>query len=94
MNTQYTAIAILLTAMVLSGCIDDDKGRYISEVNPNAYIELQSGGQYLVNQDNAFSGTYTTDHNTITLVYAFGSFILERDGGVLTDEDGERWIRA
>ena len=95
MNKQIIAIVLLLTVLSM-GCVNpmtSVEGRYVSEVNPDAYLELKDGGQFVVNQDRAFSGDYTVDGNTITLIYMFGSFVVTLDGDIITDEDGERWVK-
>jgi len=95
MNKHIIAIVLLLTALS-QGCIDQTtsvEGRYVSEVNPDAYLELRSDGQFVVNQDRSFSGEYTVGGDTVKLIYTFGSFVLVVDGNMLIDEDGERWIR-
>jgi len=96
MNKKYiTTIAILLTILSL-GCVSPMagvEGRYVSEVNPDAYLELRSDGQFVVNQDMSFSGEYTVNGDTVKLIYTFGSFVLVVDGNMLIDEDGERWIK-
>ena len=90
-------ILIVLSLAVLSlGCVSpmaSVDGRYISEVNPDAYLELRDDGQFVVNQDRAFSGEYTVNGDIVKLIYSFGSFELVRDGNILIDGDGERWIK-
>lgn len=96
MNKHIILIVLSLTVLSL-GCVSpmaSVEGRYVSEVNPGAYLELKDGGQFVVNQDRSFSGEYTVNGDTIKLIYVFGSFELVCDGDVLTDSDGERWIRA
>jgi len=96
MNKHIIAIVLLLTALS-QGCIDQTtsvEGRYVSEVNPDAYLELRSDGQFVVNQDRAFSGEYTVNGDIVKLIYGFGSFELVRDGNILIDGDGERWIKG
>ena len=96
MNKKIIMIVLLLTVISM-GCVSpmaSVEGRYVSEVNPDAYLELRDDGQFVVNQDMAFSGDYTVDGNTITLIYMFGSFVVTLDNNVITDEEGERWIRG
>ena len=95
MNKRIILIVLLLTVISL-GCVSpmvSVEGRYISEVNPGAYLELKDGGQFVVNQERAFSGEYTVNGDTVKLIYGFGSFELVRDGNILIDGDGERWIK-
>ena len=97
MNKRIILIVLSLTVISL-GCVSVDQlasveGRYISEVNPDAYIELRDDGQFVVNQDRAFSGEYTVNGDIVKLIYSFGSFELMRDGNILIDGDGERWIK-
>lgn len=72
---------------------DDDTiyGKYYSEYG---YLELMQDGRYAVVQDNAFEGTYTYDETTVTLVYTFGKFELQRDGNTLIDHEGDQWIKT
>lgn len=98
MNKQIMLIVLLLTVLSL-GCVSVDQmarveGRYVSEVNPDAYLELRDGGQFVVNQEMAFSGEYTVNGDIVKLIYSFGSFELVRDGNILIDGDGERWIKG
>ena len=96
MNKQIILIVLLLTVLNL-GCVSpmaSVEGRYVSEVNPDAYLELRDGGQFVVNHDRAFSGEYTVNGDIVKLIYGFGSFELVRDGNILIDGDGERWIKA
>ena len=96
MNNYIIMIVLLL--MVLSmGCVSpmiSVEGRYVSEVNPDAYLELKDSGQFVVNQERAFSGEYTVNGDIVKLIYGFGSFELVRDGNILIDGDGERWIKG
>ncbi|MCK5216642.1 MAG: hypothetical protein KAJ93_02575 [Methanosarcinales archaeon] len=95
MNKQIILIVLSLTVLSL-GCVSpmvSVEGRYISEVNPDTYLELCEDGLYVVNQNNAFGGQYTVNDNTVTLIHTFGSFELVRDGNILIDGDGERWIK-
>ena len=94
---KYIILIVLSLAVISLGCVSpmaSVEGRYVSEVNPDAYLELRDDGQFVVNQDMAFSGDYTVDGNTITLIYMFGSFVVTLDNNVITDEEGERWIRG
>ena len=96
MNKQIILIVLSLTVLNL-GCVGpmaSIEGRYVSEVNPDAYLELRDDGQFIVNQDRAFSGEYIVNGDIVKLIYGFGSFELVRDGDILTDGDGERWIRG
>jgi len=94
--THTIAIALLLMVLALSGCTAPTptiEGKYYSEVDPSAYLELRTGGSYVVNQEQSFSGEYTVDDDTIKLIYTFGSFVLIIDGDILIDADGDRWIK-
>ena len=93
MNKYY--ILLLLITILLSGCLDTNtiEGKYYSEEDPSAYIELKADGKYVVSQDKPFAGEYYVDENNITLVHLFGSFELTKNGNTITDPDGIKWVK-
>ena len=89
-------LIILLLIVLISGCTEKNSitGRYQSTEDPGAYLELKDDGRYIVTQEQAFSGDYTVNDDSIILIYTFGSFKLTQDGSTLTDEDGEEWVKS
>ena len=70
-------------------------GKYISEDNPDDYMELKSNGTFYSEEEGiGFSGSYDVNGNELTLSLAIGFATKVRiEGDVIIDEDRERWVR-
>ena len=86
---------LILISILFSGCLDTNsiEGKYYSDEDPGAYLELKADGKYVVSQDKPFAGEYYVDGNNITLVHLFGCFELTRDENIITDPDGIKWVK-
>ena len=93
--TKITLLMLVLLIVGVCGCTEPTgtPGRYQSMESPGDYLELRADGTYVVSQDDAFSGDYTTDQGIVKLIHVFGSFDLKQDGNTLTDSDGDCWVK-
>lgn len=73
----------------------DIAGKYIHEANGSHYLELKPDGScFLFEGSSSISGTYEIDGSLITITNA-GSYTKGMiQDGVITDAEGDRWIRA
>ena len=85
--------------LLASGCVSVSvfDGTYRSELHPDNSIQFIADGQsYLLNNSGHLSsGTYRLgENNTVILIGSLGQAqVVSRNGNVLTDKDGERWIK-
>lgn len=91
MIVQYKLIiAFVVVVLVFMVVIPDDQ-MYEHE---NSTLIFQSNGNYRVEQDDAFGGTYHRYGNTIELYIPFGTLKMVDYGDYLTDEDGDEWVKV
>ena len=91
------AILLLVALALLAACSGNKvAGKYISEDNPDDYLELRSDGNFYSQEEGiGISGSYDVDGNEITLSLAIGLSTKARiEGDVIIDEDGERWVKG
>jgi hypothetical protein len=73
----------------------DIPGRYIHKKTRSHYIELKADGNYfLFEGPTVVSGTYEVEGSDITIFGADSSSRGTIKDGVITDSEGEKWVRA
>jgi len=73
----------------------DTFGKYVHEKTRSDYLELKPDGNYFLFEDSeGVTGKYEVDGTELTIFTADSTSQAEIQGGVITDADGERWIRA
>lgn len=60
----------------------------------NSTLILKQNGNYYVEQERSFGGTYHRTNNRVMLNIPFGVFILVECPGGLCDEEGDVWLRV
>jgi hypothetical protein len=74
-------------------------GKYVSEENPNDYLELRRDGSlFLQEKGVTLEGKYRVDGDEITLSMSFLGFSVPTKGrvvgNVIIDKDGEKWVKG
>jgi hypothetical protein len=86
---------IMAFVLLASGCIENDiTGKYVNNKNQSA--TLNADHTYLYDNGKVLqSGTWAEMKDKQYLITSgFGtSMVVTIDGNVLTDKDGERWIK-
>ena len=73
----------------------DIRGKYVHKKNRSHFLELKPDGNYLLFQGSAsVTGRYEVNGDEITISIADSSSRAKIQNGVITDADGDRWIRA
>ena len=99
MEYKIVLILLVLGAAIFSGCVGNTvTGKYVYEKDNRSYYVFYPNGEF-----NAFgsdggsaSGTYRIENNEFILTYRpFGNVIkLKKEGDVLVDKDGDRYIKT
>ena len=68
---------------------------YLEGTNDTVYTVLENTGTYYQVQEGkcCVDGTYLKNGDEIQFHHLFGVFVMTKDGNVLIDEDGDRWIK-
>ena len=73
----------------------DILGKYVHKKNRSHFLELKPDGNYLLFQGSAsVTGRYEVNGDEITISIADSTSRAKIQNGVITDADGDRWIRA
>jgi hypothetical protein len=73
----------------------DIPGRYIYEKARSQYLELKPDGTYsLFEGSSNVRGTYKVNGVEITLLTVGSTSVARIEGNVVTDEEGDKWVRA
>jgi hypothetical protein len=74
--------------------VADISGKYIRKKSRSHYIELKPDGRYfLFDGSTGVSGIYEVDGSDITLAGGESTSRGKIQDGVITDDEGEKWIR-
>ena len=74
---------------------EDIAGRYIRKKSRSHYIELKADGTYFLFEGAAvLSGTYEVEGTEIIIGSAGSSSRGRIQDGVITDSEGDKWVRA
>jgi hypothetical protein len=81
--------------MIRNTMDSDIPGKYIHEKNPSQYVELKPGGNcFLFVGSAGVTGTYEVHEGELTLHTSGSTSKATIQDGVITDEEGDRWILA
>jgi hypothetical protein len=73
----------------------DILGKYVHRKNRSHFLELKPDGNYLLFQGSAsVTGRYEVNGDEITISIADSTSRAKIQNGVITDADGDRWIRT
>jgi hypothetical protein len=73
----------------------DILGKYVHRKNRSHFLELKPDGNYLLFQGpSSVTGRYEVNGDEITLSIDDSTSRAKIQNGVITDADGDRWIRA
>lgn len=97
---RILALAVLSVALLLAvlGC-SGNAGKYVSEENPNDYLELRRDGSFFLQEEGVtLEGKYRVDGDEITLSMSFLGLSVPTKGrivgNVIIDKDGEKWVKG
>jgi hypothetical protein len=72
----------------------DILGKYIHKKVRSHYIELKSDGTYLLYEGSILTGTFEVHGSDITIVGGESTSVGTIKNGVITDSEGDQWVRA
>ena len=73
----------------------DIPGKYIHEKSPSHYLELKPDGSYFLFEGSAgVTGTYEVNGTEITILVGEASSRAKIQHDVITDSEGDQWIRT
>jgi hypothetical protein len=95
LNHKIKVILAIALSTLIAGCGKKvNEGVYVNSRNPDSYLELTSGGDYIMKKPAMKTdGTYESKGDSITLISRAGELnSCQRKGDTLADENGEYWV--
>ena len=94
MKHHLSIAGLVVVLLLFVGCSKSPVGTYVSQKNPDYYLELRKDGTFFLKEKMTVAGKYRVDGQTITLETSIG-FASQGtiDGDTMTDKDGDKWTR-
>ena len=91
---RFFRSAVFSLSLILAGCSSGVTGKWVSPQDPKDYYEFKSNGTWFAEDSSGKheTGTYTVDHDQITLKMANGTlFKITIKDKMLTTADGKTY---